>query len=323
MSVEKAAEILRSKGSKVAVLHHNADLDCVASAIALYISFPDFSIYAPLGVSSAGKKLFKRLNIEWKEEEKLENYELIVILDTNSLEQLGKFDWEKLKERSLVIDHHDYNPKYEQALLYVWRPETSCSEIVYEILEEAGIEISSEVAEALVAGIIGDTARFKFARTSTFQNLCKILRKSRRDFSEILREIEGQERGGNLDRSRRIALLKAMQRSSYVDFKGTIILKSFVSSFEGEIASIMISMAADIAVIGAQRGEEARVSVRARPWLVERGLNLAEICRKVGEDFSGGGGGHPGASGINVIGDVEAVVNAVIEEIKEKLREII
>ncbi len=323
MSVDAVWRILEEKKKKLAVMHHNADLDCVASSIALALSFEGFSVYAPLGVSSVGKKILRKYGIEWLEKVSLDDYDLLVILDTNSLEQLGEFNWERVKGKTVIIDHHDYNPKYEEALLYVWKEETSCSEIVLQIIESAGKKINDLIAESLIVGIIGDTARFKFAKNSTFQNLCRLIPHIRRDFSEILREIEEVERGGNLDRSRRIALAKAMQRSTYLDFKGVLIWKSFVSSFEGEIASTITALLADIALVGAQRKEEARVSVRARKWLIDKGLNLAEICRKVAQEFSGGGGGHAAAAGINVIGDVEAVVNALIEELKEKLREIL
>jgi len=323
--IKKLREILLSPTPKFFVVHHNADVDALAAAYALYkISLGKKFIYAPLKISRAAKKLLEILDeVEIVEEipESMWEKGYFIILDTNSLEQLGEIPYDKISNRTVVIDHHTENTLFSSALLYVRMDRTSTSEIVYEILKKIDAKFDEKIITALIAGIITDTSRFKYANNQTMRTVCEMMNISEINLKELIGILE--EPTLKYDRSRRIALLKAFQRMTYIDLGKAIIVKSNVNAYESDAAVLMITTIADIAVVGAQKEVEARVSTRARSWLVNLGLDLSKICRKIGKEFGGGGGGHPAAAGINAIGDVNAIMNALVSEIVKEVRKIL
>ena len=324
--IKRLREILLSSVPKFFVVHHNADVDAIAAAYALYkVSSEEKYIYAPLKISRASKKLLEILDevklIEKLPEKAMWEDGYFIILDTNSLEQLGEFPFDMVSERTVVIDHHTENPMFSSALLYIRMDKTSTSEIIYEILKRMGIDLDEKIIVALTAGIITDTSRFKHANKDTIRTFCEMVSLSEINLKKIIEVLE--EPSLKFDRSRRIALLKAFQRMTFVDLGKIIIVRSNVNAFEGDAAALMVSTLADIAVVGAQKGDEARVSVRVRGWLVNLGLDVSKICRKIAIEFGGGGGGHPAAAGINAVGDVHAIMNALINEIVKETRRLL
>ncbi|RLF66535.1 MAG: hypothetical protein DRN30_01960 [Thermoplasmata archaeon] len=324
--VKKLKEIIEcKKKKKYFIVHHNADVDAVAAAYALYKISPDPKIiWAPLGISRLARDLISKLEDPVNVIEgdiSLQEDAFYFIIDTNSIEQIGNFPFTETLDRLVIIDHHSENPLFKSALLYIHEDRTSTCEIVYEILRYLGVTINKKIAYALISGIVTDTARFKYAKNSTIKTVCELLDYLEDvELKDIIRTLE--EPSLKFDRSKRIALIKAFQRMSYEDLGKVLIVKSFVGAFEGDAAALMVSTIADIAIVGAQKDEEARVSVRVKQWLVEKGINASEICRKVASEFDGGGGGHPAAAGINAIGDVEAIVNAVVDEFRRTIKDL-
>jgi len=322
--IERLKVILKSKEKKYFIVHHNADVDAVAAAYVLYeISNPPRGLCAPLGISRLSRELMLRLNvnIEILDKVPIEKDAFYFIIDTNSLEQIGDFPFYDITDRIVIIDHHSENPEFNSALLYIHEERSATCEIVYDILKAIGFSPNEKMAQAMISGIITDTARFRYANNRTIKVVCDLLDYLKGvDLKDIIRSLE--EPSLKYDRGKRIAMVKAFQRMLYEDLGKVIIVKSFISAYEGDAAALMVSTVADIAVVGAQRDEEARVSVRVRPWLAERGIDASEICRDVAEEFGGGGGGHSMAAGINAVGDAEAIVSAVVTRFKRKLKEL-
>jgi phosphoesterase RecJ-like protein len=66
---------------------------------------------------------------------------------------------------SINIDHHHDNTHF--ADLNLVEPEASCTaEIVYELAQMLGVEITSELASVLYVGIVTDTGKFMYNNTS-------------------------------------------------------------------------------------------------------------------------------------------------------------
>ncbi len=79
--------------------------------------------------------------------------------------------------RTLVIDHHESNPRYG-TVNFVVDDASSTSELVFDILKAAGWPVSREAAEALWVGITTDTGRFSYSSThpSTLECGAELLR---------------------------------------------------------------------------------------------------------------------------------------------------
>lgn len=93
---------------------------------------------------------------------------LILVTDTANTERI---DDQRYKKGAYVIkiDHHPNDDAYGD-LLWVDTNASSCSEMIYELYEEAknhaNWTMSDEAARLLFAGIVGDTGRFLFPSAS-------------------------------------------------------------------------------------------------------------------------------------------------------------
>ena len=122
------------------------------------------------------------------------------------------------------------------------------------------------------------------------------------------------------DISERISQLKGAQRLKYWKVGGYIVAVSQGSAFEASVCKSLLSLGADIAFVGSQRGEQFRISARATQAMVRKGIHLGKLLGGVGSETTNGGGGHPGAAGLTGTGDVEAILNISVESALRLLR---
>jgi len=307
-----AAELAKGGGTLV-LLHGNADPDALASALAVQKSFPDVYIGTPGGLDRVSKLLAKNLGIETFEDVAKVHSARILILDTSGPEQLhGEFDL----TNAIVIDHHTRNPKWDGARTYYSDDsKASCSEIVFELLKAAGKSPPREASLALMFGILTDTGYFKFARPNTLITFSELMALHGIQMDEAMNLAETET-----DISERISQLKGAQRLKYWKVGGFIIAASQGSAFEASVCKALLSLGADIAFVGSQRGDEFRVSARATQAMVRKGIHLGKLLGGIGTETTNGGGGHPGAAGLTGVGDVEAILNIAAESAMKLLK---
>ena len=108
-----------------------------------------------------------------------QKFDLVIVVDSGDLRYAGV---EKLIEKLqplvvINIDHHATNTRFGQ-LNIVDSSAASTTEIVYQLLKKNKATISSRIAAALLAGIIGDTYGFTNTNTSaaTMQTTSGLLR---------------------------------------------------------------------------------------------------------------------------------------------------
>src|SRR5512147_497433 len=90
-------------GKKVVLLHGNADPDALGSAYALYRAFPDMTVAALGGLDRLAKVMASNLEFEVQAAVDLDQYDIVVAVDSSSMEQVGI----DLAGRDIVaIDHH-------------------------------------------------------------------------------------------------------------------------------------------------------------------------------------------------------------------------
>lgn len=307
-----AAELSKDGGTLV-LLHGNADPDALASAFAVKNAFPDVVIGTPGGLDRISKVLSGVLEIESREDCSDVRYERILILDTSGPEQLtGEFDLTK----ALVVDHHTRNPRWESAKMYYCDDtKSSCSEIVYELLQAAGKGIERKTAMALMYGILTDTGYFKFSKPSTLIAFSELMQLQNIQMDEVMGLVDLET-----DISERISQLKGAQRLKYWKVGDHIVAISQGSAFEASVCKALIGLGADVVFVGSQRGDQFRISARATQAMVRKGIHLGKLLGVVGSETTNGGGGHPGAAGITGIGDVEAILNISAESTMKLLK---
>ena len=298
--------------------HHNADPDSLGSAIAFSRYLTSMGLKNRIGVAQSVSSYAKRL-LQFAEVEKNPKVEeeVIVIFDTSSLEQLEPIDLPKGKI-VIVIDHHveKENP-IKADIKIVDSSRTSTAEIVWDLFEYLGFrdEVSARV---ILAGIVTDTANFRYANAKTFKTVSEILKMFEIQMGEIYNLVVPVT-DENIDQAKRMAILKACQRMEIKKVKSYIIAISKVSSYESLACKTFLQLGADVAVVGSEKNG-VRISARAKEHLIKKGLHLGKIMEKVGPIIDGSGGGHSGAAGANGKKNLDEAVKFLVKEIETFLK---
>lgn len=303
--------------------HHNADPDSLGSAIAfaLYlksIGVENVRVGVAQSVSSYAKRLltFSPVPVE---RDPVVKEDVVMIFDTSSLEQLEPIEIPKGKT-VIVIDHHvEKDNPIRAEVAVVDSSRTSTAEIVWELFKYLGFYDETSV-RALLAGIVTDTANFRFANSKTFKAVSEMLERFPLQMGEIF-QLVAPVSDENIDQAKRMAMLKACQRLEIKKFRRYIIAVSKVSAYESLACKTFLNLGADIAVVGSEK-KGVRISARARESLVKKGLHLGRIMEKVGPIIEGSGGGHAGAAGANGKKNLDEAIKVILKEIEKFLREV-
>ena len=311
--LSRIAAELSNDGGTLVLLHGNADPDALASGFAVQKSFPGVVIGVPGGLDRLSKLLSAALGIETVEDVSKISKRRTLILDTSGPEQI---ELELDMSNAIVVDHHMKNDKWAGAELYYCDDtKSSCSEIVIELLRTAKKDISREVALSLMYGILTDTGYFKFAKPGALMTFAELMKEHNVHMDEAMGLV-----GVDIDISERISQLKGAQRLKYWKIGDYVVAVSQGSAFEASVCKSLLGLGADVSFVGSQRGDQFRISARASPALVRKGLHLGKLLGSVGSETTNGGGGHPGAAGITGVGDVEAILNICAENAMKALR---
>lgn len=298
--MKEIAKVLRSlAGKRVLVLcHHSADPDGAGSAVVLSEILTklgaDASPAAADDVSLPARQVIETFGRKMDVNPEL-NFDAVVLVDTSGFGHLGSFG-EKVREFSgmkIVIDHHKPSEETRRSVdfHFVCEEYTSECELVAEIAKEMGVKLEPDQASILLAGVITDTAHFRLAKPETFVRVSELL-EAGADYRRVMESLKTPE-----DRSKRVAILKAIERSEVRRIHGFYFIFSEVGAFEGDVASTFVKVGADAAFVGSEDGGKVRMSMRAsEQFLEETGIHLGEIAEELGKIFGGSGGGHPGAA---------------------------
>lgn len=290
--------------------HRNADPDAVSSAFALSEAIGG-TVGLVDGCNRVAAVLIDRLNIEVVDKPNPADYGFVVVVDTSTKAQLNDLEL----TRYCVIDHHTTTALTENSEFFLHRNSTSTVEIVYNILKAMGAPINRRVGIGMLTGIVTDTGHFKHASADTFRTVSRIIEDSGVEYGEVLDLMAATPQ----DISMRIAILKAASRIELDRVQDMLIASSHVSSFGGSASSMLINIGADIAFVGTSKGESVRISARAKRDAVSAGVNLGQLMEDVSNEYNGTGGGHSGAAGIDVIGDMKEVLDKCRERTKKIL----
>ena len=311
--VEEIIEALSSDRTKAVLVHGNADMDAVGSAYAIARCFPNCAIFAPDGVDRVARMVATKMETTIREGAG-EGFEMRVVVDTSSPEQLG----EGFEGADVVIDHHMPTGRWDGVPLFLCDPgRTSCCEIVKEMLDAAGIDIPRDAALMLLGGMLTDSGHFQFAKPAMMRTFADLMESAGIDMDEAMLLVQAEA-----SISERIAMLKAVGRVRFERVGQMIVATSSAGSFEASSCRALLSCGADIAFVGSQRENAFRISGRATQDAVRKGVHLDEIVAKVGGETDSDGGGHGGAAGINGTGDVEAMLMICMENTMDVMRAI-
>lgn len=246
---------------------------------------------------------------------KLADIDVFVTVDCAEENRIGDFDavYSQFKGKTLNIDHHISNHGFAK-YNYVLPDCTATCEILPEILDAAGFEITKEIADLLALGLLTDSGNFshKDVSAKTFK-VASLLKERGADIYEIGYKMF------NLQTKARALLFKRVLNSmrfglddrlvfltvTQNDFKETETDKSQTEGFVDYPLSI--------------DGVEVAVSVmevKKRQYKISLRSRNADV-NAVAETF--GGGGHKLASGCMLCCDYEEVIDRITQAVYRQL----
>lgn len=309
----------------VLLCHHNADPDAIGAAYAFSSLIERLrprirtEIAAAEGPSRLSKHLLTKLPVKLTANPHIEEAHAIVLLDTNTVQQLGEWSkrLERIKSPIIVVDHHASHPETERvaALSVADENASSTCEIVYRFFMDMNVRFTEAEAKALFLGMAFDTRHFILANSTTLKVVADLIDAG----------VNAQEALALLsipmEESERIARLKASKRIKLLKIGEWLIVLSHVGAYQASAARALISLGAHVAIVAGQKGDKLRISMRAsQDFYRKTNFHLGrELAKPLGEHFRGMGGGHAVAAGMNGIGEVEVCLKRCARILKEKL----
>ena len=327
MQIQEITALIDKLDPKLAVLlcHHNADPDAIGAAYAfkglLAHLRPNLEteIAAAAGPSKLSKAMMAVLSIELTANPRIEEADLIVLLDTNTVQQLDEWSTRiDVSKPLVVVDHHATHPETEKRATLSVSDETvsSTCELVYRLFKEAEVKPSLDEAKALFLGIAFDTRHFIISTSETLKAVAELVDTG----------VNAQETISILslpmEPSERVARLKAAERIKLINVNGWLIALSHVSAYQASACRGLISLGAHVAVVAGKKHDEIQASFRAsRKFFTETGVHMGRDLAKPLGDFLGGmGGGHAVSAGANGAGDVDSCLRFCEKLFKTKLK---
>ncbi|MDR0318587.1 MAG: DHH family phosphoesterase [Nitrososphaerota archaeon] len=327
MSVNQIIDLLKKQQATFVLLlcHKSADADAVCAAYALQgllkRFLPDLviEIGAPQGVNKPTKQLLETLSISVNLKPNIESASVLFLVDMNTVDQLDEVV-DQLKASSaplVVIDHHAYSPDNEQICDFCLINEQAAAtcEIIYDLYQEAGVQLELNEAKALFSVIAFDTRHFALGDSDTFRIAGGLVNVGV-DARAMLNLFSTP-----VDNSERLAKLKACKRVKIVKNGEWIIALSHVSAYEASAAKSLVDLGAHVAVVAGKKAGKLEVSLRCnRDFSEKTGIHLGkDVSMPLGELLGGVGGGHAMAAGVNAKGDVVDVLDKCLKLLEGKM----
>jgi len=282
----------------IVVAHSRADPDAIASAYAL-----SRVLKAPVGLpdepSREGKAIIKFFGIPYELCPSVKNKDVVVV-DTSEEGMLPCINLSQAASVT-VIDHHASRPTIKGKIFTF--SATSTAEIIYKLFRD---HLDSRTRKILSLGVFYDTRGFRNAGGSVLRLVGEMLGET--SIAELLALINLEE-----DVSERIARFKALRRSEVYRWKDYLVVVAEARSFEGSVASSILSLGADAALAWTQERDRGFFSFRLRERLLRKGVDV-HFLHKILEEEGGWCGGHE-AAGVCSAPRIDLVVKRVAHSI--------
>ncbi len=318
---------LKGKNLLIAT-HDSADLDGFVSVLVLKFFFENFftnqNIFLTFSKLSKYTKnfvvkflqKFPDFDFPSNNEENFSNIDVIVIVDSNNLEQIKLSSTLNLDVPFIFVDHHlDLKKNYVgniTSLNLIFENYSSTAEIILELIDNYNFDLPIPYKYLLISAILTDSGFLKYGNTETIKHLLNILQ-DEIEFQDVLLLLENET-----DISKKIASIKGLQRVKLIRVDSWLIGISHVSSFSASVASTLIKVGFDVGIVYTKEKEKYRISARAKKNVcLKTGLHLGKILNGISNGDSGGG--HDGAATLNGENDLERSLSEIIDNIKRTL----
>ena len=317
IKLARLVEVLRNlKNKKTAILtHRHADVDAIASAYLIKYLITKLGGEAEIliyeGLNRDAENLAKYYNIRYKRingRNGLNNYEEIVVVDTQSVEQIEILEGMKVYA---VIDHHERSATLIESNFYFINKEAVSN--TQNILWNTGMNEFGEKEKELIAiSFISDTFRFKRFDKKAARDFYLLLEEVKKDYEELLKLAFTKK-----TKEEKKIILNAIKSSEYEEVDDYLIAYTITEESTGEIASLLTNFS-DISLVFKPRDDgRTGLSIRCNDFFP---FELNKIAEKVAKEIGGAGGGHKKAAGALLSKSVEECKKAAVRVVKDFIR---
>ena len=296
--------------------HQNPDGDAVGSCFALALAFANLDIKPIVMLEPYSARYdfitgSQYLSQNLYPDNFIPDTEVAISLDCANKERLGP-GLEPFEKASIkvVIDHHVSNSLYGTVNIIDEKASSTC-ELLLNLLDGSGVEITPDIASALFAGIITDTGGFRHNSTTprTFLAAARLL-ETGIDISQIQRQavyehspVEASVFALAVGGMRIVPELKLAVAGLTHDQMWE---RGATGTDLDGIAEYMLNT----------RGIEVSALLSERkPGLINISLRSTELnVNKIAGSFSGGG--HVNAAGCRISGDIPMAIETIIQAVR-------
>jgi phosphoesterase RecJ-like protein len=317
--LQAVADAIRSHDRFLVTTHENPDGDALGSLLATKLALDELGKDSVMYL--AGEAPLPR-EYAWMPFDDLQRKvpddaatRVLLALDCANESRLGP-DPEVLHSAPLVVnvDHHHDNSRFGAVNLVV-ADASSTGEIVRDLLDELGVELTPEIAEALYIALVTDTGRFQYTNTTPKAlRLAAELVEAGADVHKIFQGVYESVQFAKLK-----LLARALERAEVYEGGRLVISYLLRGDFaevgaaepysEGIIDYLRAVEGADMAALIREPprgdGPKKRVSLRASA----DELDVSKIARA-----SGAGGGHRQAAGFSSDDSIEDITAFIRRE---------
>ena len=312
LNLKQTARFLKKHDNYIILTHASPDGDTLGSAYALYYGLNEIGktpcVLCPDVIPQKYRYFATKTDHVARENA------TVVAVDVADKQLLGGLREEFGDIVDLNIDHHISNVRYAKNL-YLDSDASATAECIFELLTVMGVNINDITAKALYTGIVTDTGCFKYSSVTAKTHLIAAqLYDYDIDAAEINRIMFDTKSKGLLelesrvldtaefhfdDRCMLLTVTAEMQNDTGCcgpDLEGIAVISR---SVEGVLAGVTVKQTGS---------NEYKISVRTFAP-----LNASLICKKLG------GGGHFGAAGATLSGELKEVKARILDAVREAM----
>jgi phosphoesterase RecJ-like protein len=308
------AEALREHDRFLVVTHENPDGDALGSLLAATLALrhlgKDAVMYLPGRTPLPGEYDFMPLDDLVREAPADAAERVLLAVDCAKAERIG--DDAVVSRAPLVIDvdHHHDNTRFGDLNLIV-ADASSTGEVLRDLFEELGIELTPELAEPLYIALVTDTGRFQYANTTPKAlRLAAELVDAGANIHAVFQQVYE-----SVDFAKLKLLARALDRAEVLEGGRIVVSHLLRTDFaevgaaepysEGIIDYLRAVEGAELAVLVREQLNEAAHAHKGSLRSSIDELDVSAIARRFG------GGGHRQAAGFSTDLPLEEIVEQI------------
>ena len=325
-TLEQIADRLKSVESVLITTHAKPDGDALGSTVALALALEalgktvEARVMPPVPSSLSFLTDLHPVTVhEGQAAQHINPPDCVVVVDTGAWSQLDPLhDWlAGQHDQAIVIDHHLHGDDVA-ATQFIDATAAAACEIVADLIDHLGVDITPSIATALFTGVATDTGWFRFSNTTPHTHeVAAKLKRAGVDHTAVYACTEQGERPEKLQLLRRALRSMELIADGHAavmtltpdDFADTGARPDETERFV-DIPQMVHAVQIVALVVGQDDGK-TRLSLRSKPS--DDAVDVNELARRFG------GGGHARAAGAKIDRPVSQVAAELIEQIENHL----